>query len=147
MNNHGMTPQRLRRLTYAALYLAIAMVLPFVKGKIPERINTVKSDIQDAIKTEQDTIEWAGHFFHFLFTPGHSYGSVCINLEDLLFTGDTIMPYKPYFNGRDSNEDDWINSVNKVLRTYSIDTTIYPGHGGSLTISDWEDLFNNGLSK
>ena len=36
MNNHGMTPLRLRRLTYAALYLAIAMVLPFVTGQIPE---------------------------------------------------------------------------------------------------------------
>jgi thiamine transporter ThiT len=31
-----MTSLRVRRLTYAALYLAIAMVLPFVTGQIPE---------------------------------------------------------------------------------------------------------------
>ena len=31
-----MTPLQVRRLTYAALYLAIAMVLPFVTGQIPE---------------------------------------------------------------------------------------------------------------
>ena len=32
----GMTSLQIRRLTYAALYLAIAMVLPFVTGQIPE---------------------------------------------------------------------------------------------------------------
>ena len=31
-----MNPQQVRRLTYAAIYLAIAMVLPFVTGQIPE---------------------------------------------------------------------------------------------------------------
>ena len=32
----GMTSLQVRRLTYAALYLALAMVLPFVTGQIPE---------------------------------------------------------------------------------------------------------------
>ena len=34
--NQKMTSLQIRRLTYAALYLAIAMVLPFVTGQIPE---------------------------------------------------------------------------------------------------------------
>ena len=40
MNNAGktqrLTPLQIRRLTYSALYLAIAMVLPFVTGQVPE---------------------------------------------------------------------------------------------------------------
>ena len=36
MADRKMTSLRIRRLTYAALYLAIAMVLPFVTGQIPE---------------------------------------------------------------------------------------------------------------
>ena len=36
MKERTMTRARVRRLTYAALYLAIAMVLPFVTGQIPE---------------------------------------------------------------------------------------------------------------
>ena len=32
----GMTSLQVRRLTYAALYLALAMVLPFVTGQIPQ---------------------------------------------------------------------------------------------------------------
>ncbi len=35
-SKRGMTSLQVRRLTYAALYLAIAMVLPFVTGQIPE---------------------------------------------------------------------------------------------------------------
>lgn len=35
-NRRDLTALRVRRLTYAALYLAIAMVLPFVTGQIPE---------------------------------------------------------------------------------------------------------------
>ncbi|HPA60274.1 MAG TPA: ECF transporter S component [Clostridia bacterium] len=31
-----MTPLQIRKLTYAALYLSIAMVLPFVTGQVPE---------------------------------------------------------------------------------------------------------------
>lgn len=34
--NRGMTDLQVRKMTYAALYLAIALVLPFVTGQIPE---------------------------------------------------------------------------------------------------------------
>ena len=36
MSQNKMTSLQIRRLTYAALYLAIAMVLPFITGQIPE---------------------------------------------------------------------------------------------------------------
>ena len=36
MHKAGMSSLQIRRLTYAALYLAIAIVLPFITGQIPE---------------------------------------------------------------------------------------------------------------
>ena len=36
MRKDQMTSLQIRRLTYAALYLAVAMVLPFITGQIPE---------------------------------------------------------------------------------------------------------------
>ncbi len=40
MNNErksaGLSPRQIRKLTYSALYLAIALVLPFLTGQIPE---------------------------------------------------------------------------------------------------------------
>ncbi len=35
-NSHRPSPLQIRKLTYSALYLAIALVLPFVTGQIPE---------------------------------------------------------------------------------------------------------------
>ena len=90
----------------------------------------------DRFVNDGECIEWSGHMIKFVLTPGHSYGSICIDIDGVLFTGDTIMPYKPYFNGRDSNEDDWALSVNKIKIRYSYMTMIYPGHGRQLTLKD-----------
>lgn len=86
---------------------------------------------------DDEIIEWCGYQLKFIFTPGHSCGSVCIEIDRLLFTGDTIMPYKPYFNGRDSNQDDWNKSIEKIKRLYPNDTIIYPGHGENMTLGEW----------
>ena len=93
----------------------------------------------DYLVSDGERIEWAGHQIGFVFTPGHSFGSVCIDIDGMLFTGDTIMPYKPYFNGRDSNQDDWYLSIEKIKRAYPPQTVVYPGHGDSMTLGEWTD--------
>lgn len=89
------------------------------------------------IKNETDIIDWFKHKISFIMTPGHSYGSMCIDINGILFTGDTIMPFKPYFNGRDSNEEDWNSSIKRIESRYKAETIIYPGHGDSFIFLDW----------
>lgn len=91
------------------------------------------------IYSDEDVINWQSHIIRFMMTPGHSYGSMCIDIEGSLFTGDTIMPFKPYFNGRDSKEEDWDESVQKIIAHYDDDSMIYPGHGGLIKLSDWKN--------
>lgn len=91
----------------------------------------------DCFIRDGEIIDWFGHQIKFVYTPGHSYGSVCVEIDGMLFTGDTIMPYKPYFNGRDSNLDDWTVSIEKIKRKYPADTLIYPGHGDCLSLGEW----------
>jgi len=92
----------------------------------------------DIIIKENQNIVWSNNRIKFYITPGHSFGSMCIGVNGYyLFTGDTIMPYNPYFNGRDSNEDDWLNSISLIERLYGDDTIIYPGHGDSLSLGSW----------
>lgn len=94
------------------------------------------------INKEGETLQWDGLFIEFILTPGHSKGSMCFTIDNMLFTGDTIMPFKPYFNGRDSNEEAWNASISKVESLYPDNTVIYPGHGDSLTLSEWMKQYN-----
>lgn len=97
----------------------------------------------DVLITKQSqAIVWGNHVIHFFLTPGHSYGSMCIEVEELMFSGDTIMLYKPYFNGRDSNEDDWEKSKNFLLKVIPFDMMLYPGHGKKFKFENWVRQYN-----
>ena len=91
----------------------------------------------DILIKEDGNLDWEDYQIHFVMTPGHSFGSMCIEIEGMLFTGDTIMPYKPYFNGRDSNEEDWKLSIKKLKDIYINKTIIYPGHGNVFCLDEY----------
>lgn len=94
------------------------------------------------ISQQVEKIEWNGYDVKFILTPGHSYGSMCIDIDGMFFTGDTIMPFKPYFNGRDSNEEDWKVSIGQLNKKYGRNTLIYPGHGDTLKFENWNKIYN-----
>lgn len=94
------------------------------------------------IHIDNEILQWHEHTIHFIMTPGHSYGSMCIGIDNMMFTGDTIMPFPAYFNGRDSKEDDWKESICRVKNLFDLNTIIYPGHGMPLTLKSWDEKFN-----
>ncbi len=72
-----------------------------------------------------------------IHTPGHTPGSICINTDKVVFTGDTLFcggvgrtdfPY--------GSEKTLFESISKKLLILSDDTIIYPGHGPSSTIGE-----------
>lgn len=91
----------------------------------------------DVVIVEEDQLIWNDYKFIFFHTPGHSRGSMCIMINNILFTGDTIMPFKPYFNGRDSNEEDWYNSIFMIKSKIEPDVIVCPGHGEKLSLKEW----------
>ena len=91
----------------------------------------------DILLKDNQIIDWCGHNIRFVWTPGHSEGSLCIDIEGQLFTGDTIMPFPPYFNGRGSDKEEWKKSIIMIESLYGPDTMIYPGHGDMLTMGEW----------
>lgn len=93
----------------------------------------------DIIVSKQvENIQWGNTVIQFVLTPGHSKGGMCISIENMLFTGDTIMPYKPYFNGRDSNEEDWEKTITYLLNYCNDDIIIEPGHGVPMSLKEWK---------
>ncbi len=69
-----------------------------------------------------------------MHTPGHTAGSICLRLADVLFTGDTL------FAGSIGRTDlpcgDYEKIVDSIRRLLEFpdETIIYPGHGLSSTI-------------
>ena len=84
---------------------------------------------------EGDVLKLAGLSFQVLHTPGHTPGSVCLQCEDSIFSGDTL------FWGSCGRTDlpggSWstIQKSLKRLAGLSGDFKVYPGHGDSTTLS------------
>lgn len=76
-----------------------------------------------------DKLEWQGYNMEFIYTPGHSMGSICILIDGMFFTGDTIMQSKPYINKRNGSKEMFIKSIDNILSIYGGNQIIYPGHG------------------
>ncbi len=73
--------------------------------------------------------------FKVIHTPGHTPGSICLQVENLLFSGDTLFKYG---YGRvdlpNGSFSDIYNSIVEKLFLLPGETIVYPGHGGSTTI-------------
>lgn len=82
-------------------------------------------------------LEWVGHNIKFIATPGHSPGSVCIAIDDVVFGGDTLMPFKPFIKKRNGgSKEQFQESVMKMVGLFNEDTLVYPGHGDALTLRE-----------
>jgi hydroxyacylglutathione hydrolase len=70
-----------------------------------------------------------------IHTPGHTVGSICIEVNNTLFSGDTLfkLGYGRVDFPNGSFEDIYSSIVNKLF-VLPDDMVVYPGHGNSTTI-------------
>lgn len=89
-------------------------------------------------------LDLGGHRIVFIPTPGHSPGSICIAIDDVLFGGDTLMPFKPVIRKRNSGSlGDYRNSLLTLQRQFTPTTVVYPGHGESLGFETMMEFFSD----
>lgn len=83
-------------------------------------------------------LKWHGVDISFMETKGHSPGSMCMSMENVLFTGDTLLlNTKPVLLKRlGSSKIDYKESVSKIFSSFSGDTLVYPGHGEQFNLID-----------
>lgn len=93
------------------------------------------SIIPDVLLNDGDIVNLGDLNFEIIHTPGHTKGGICIKIENIMFTGDTL------FNksiGRTDFEggsfDEIINSITNKIFSYDENTVIYPGHNSPSTI-------------
>ncbi len=88
--------------------------------------------------SDGDTIDFSGIPIKVIHTPGHSKGSCTFQMENVLFTGDTLFRLSM---GRtdfpDSDDNEMRESLKKLKSMYSesYDYTILPGHNNSSKLS------------
>ena len=85
---------------------------------------------------EGTRLSLAGLDIAVLHTPGHTPGSVCLLVENTIFSGDTL------FQGSCGRTDlpggDWATITKSLRRLAALEGNfwIYSGHGGSTTLRD-----------
>ena len=84
---------------------------------------------------EGDTLTLAGLSIRVIRTPGHTPGSVCLLVENAMFSGDTL--FADSCGRTDLPGGDWSAILKSLKRLAAMDGdyTVYPGHGASTTLS------------
>ncbi len=88
----------------------------------------------DITVSDNDTLPFGNDKLKFIHTPGHTVGSMCILIKDIMFSGDTLfylsMGRTDFPGGSNAQMRDSL----KALSGLSPDIRVYPGHGDSTTI-------------
>lgn len=72
--------------------------------------------------------------FRILFTPGHTEGSICFLIDNMIISGDTL--FAGSCGRTDFETGDWSQILKSLQRLKALegDYTVYPGHGPSTTL-------------
>ncbi|MCL2631287.1 MAG: MBL fold metallo-hydrolase [Firmicutes bacterium] len=94
-----------------------------------------KEFVPDNFLNDGETLDLAGLKIKVIHTPGHTSGSVCFLIDNMLFSGDTL------FSGDigrtdfpTGNQAQIVKSIKEKLYTLPDDTIVYPGHEEETTI-------------
>ncbi len=111
------------------------------EGLIDNRINLsgywtdeAISIVPDITVSDGDELKLGEETLKVIWAPGHTKGSVCYLLQDILFSGDTL--FKMSIGRTDLPTADFnslITSLDK-LKNLSPEIRVLPGHGGKTTI-------------
>jgi len=84
-------------------------------------------------------LQWYDYKINFLYTPGHSFGSICIQINEYLFTGDTLIPNEKTITKLPGGSADALKkSINDLNLLKSKNLIIYPGHGNSVFFDEYD---------
>ncbi len=83
---------------------------------------------------EGEELTLAGLHFSVMETPGHTWGSVCLFVEDSIFSGDTLFAGSIGRTDLEGGDDFAMAETLQRLAGSERDYKVYPGHGPATTL-------------
>ncbi len=97
----------------------------------------IKSPKATRLLEEGDKLNIGDITLDVLHTPGHTPGGICLKMDSVIFTGDTLFCGGVGRTDFDyASEEELFKSIKEKLLVLPKDTVIYPGHGPSSTIKE-----------
>jgi len=119
--------------------------LPVLRSDINKEISAALGlsipDAPDRFIDEGDEIGSGDLKLRVINTPGHTPGSICLESGNLLFTGDTLFAGSIGRTDLPGGNFNVIQNSLDMLKLFSPDTFILPGHGDSTTLK--QELSHN----
>lgn len=107
-----------------------------------ESVTEPRADIEI---NNNEIFEINGRQVKCFLTPGHTFGSISIAVEKMLFTGDTILNnIKTPKNTPTSSKKHLIESIEFIDSHFNDDYLFLPGHGTSFLKKDWNKTITLG---
>lgn len=104
--------------------------------------NDIKVFEIDQYINDKDVIKISGLDIEIIETPGHTPGGVCLKIEDIVISGDTLfLGSVGRTDFKMSSHEELIKSIKEKLLALPDSTIVYPGHGNQTTIG-YERKYN-----
>lgn len=87
---------------------------------------------------------WRNVELNLIDTKGHTNRSMCVNVGNALFTGDTmIYNTKPFLKKKyGASVEDLYKTINTIYRTFDSETIVYPGHGDTFRLKEMKSFYD-----
>ena len=116
---------------YAALRFGMNYINPEAENK---KYHCKPADI---VFHKEYEFQWCGYRFKMLHTPGHSPGSSLLFMDDLVFSGDTMLNENTFLRFDGGDEENFSRITFPILCAMDSDTKIFPGHGRPFMKREW----------
>lgn len=88
----------------------------------------------DIIFNGEKGIDWQGHTIRLIEIQGHSPGSIGIWIDEVFFSGDSLLEGREIELRFPGSKRQWEESGKKVIDSIPDGTMIYPGHFGGFVL-------------
>lgn len=119
------------------------IILDFKEGYDAEQsrdyhIEPYRADAADMVFESSMRMDWHGHCVAFREAPGHSPGSILIDIDRKhLFCGDSLSyDYETLTKLPGGNGKAYAEITKPLLRSFNRETAAYPGHGRTFLLAE-----------